>query len=107
MVAKEELEQVEREFPCEGLKQLGDFMYGPYRIRLHGKDNETEYYVIRNTGKEIETYTFYDIVFAKAEFNKGVEHIVYMMTTSDLRNYEQKRSRYVKGSKAKFKKAKK
>lgn len=98
----EQLEAVEKEFPCEGLQQLGDFMYGPYRIRLHGKDNETEYYVIRNTGKDMETCAYDDIVFAKAAFNKGVDDIVNKLSTSDLRSYEQHRARYVKGSKQKF-----
>lgn len=99
-------DEAEKEFPCEGHFCLGDFMYAGERIRLHCTDNETEYYVIRNTGREIETYTFYDLNAARSEFIRGVEHILTMVTNSDTSIYMQQKAKYVKGSKRKFAKKK-
>lgn len=99
-------EEAEKEFPCEGHLCLGDFMYAGQRIRLHCKDNETEYYVIRGMGKNIETYTFYQLTDARAEFSRGVENIITMNTNSDTSIYMQQGARYAKGSKRKFAKKK-
>lgn len=90
--------KIEDEIKSEGLLILGDVRYGDERIRLHCNDIETEYYVIRGTGRSIETYTFYDISSAKSEFNRGVEQIIYRMSTSDLSVYMQHHARRVKGT---------
>lgn len=93
---------MEEEIECTGLLCLGDFMYAGERIRLHCKDNETEFYVIRNTGKDIETYSFYDLSSARSEFARGVDRILTMVTNSDTSIYMQQKARSVKGSRQKF-----
>lgn len=87
---------------CKGLLCLGDFSYAGQRIRIHCTDDEREYYVIRNTGKNIETYTFYHLSDACSEFNRGVNTIVRTNTTSDISVYMQHKAKYVKGSREKF-----
>lgn len=99
-------DEAEEEFPCEGLKELGDFMYAGHRVRLRCKDNETEYYVLSGSGLDIQTFTFDNLTHARSFFTKQVENLIFMVSGSDVSIYMQQKANYVKGSRRKFAKKK-
>jgi len=92
----------EEEIPCTGLLDLGDFAYAGYRVRLHAKDNEREFYVLIGSGQSMETRTFSDLGSARDEFECEANAILGRMSRSAVSLYCQQKAHYVNGSKAKF-----
>ena len=81
----------EPQFPKQ--RVICDLMYAGSRVRLHGHEDEIEYYVIVDEGEHAQTNVYKTLSTARDSFDAIVKHIMYMLSSSDVSIYSQQKSK--------------